>query len=689
MKNSVSLERRNFTIGAALGLGAVVTGISGVSDLFASIDKFDKEKGAFSIAPNIWLEIRKDNTILITIPRSELGQGVRTSLSMITAEELDADWDKILPVNAEGDSKYGNQSTGGSTSIRVFWETMRTAGAQVRLMLVAAAAKHWGVPANKLRTENSYVYESQSYRKISYGELIEKVADIPIPDIKSIKLKLPEEFKIIGKTKWHIDNPDIVTGKAVYSSDFKLQGMKYAVVIRSPHIGGKLKSFDDLDARKINGFIGAFSIPEGVAVVANSTYNAFKCADKIKTEWIDGPIMNVGSDIISNELSSLLDEMPDLPANTVKSFEHIYEVPLLAHATMEPMNSFANFKDGKCEIFTMTQNPQTARSAAAKALGIGEENVKVNVLLSGGGFGRGHRNDFVAMAALISKLSGYPVKLTYSKEDDIKNDFYRPMSVHKVKTGIDKNGAVTGWIHKVASQGTVKATDPQYDLPGIKNLDVAKNYGIPTGSWRAVNNTQVYFVNESAIDELAILANVDPFDFRLNITKDTRLRRVLETVAEKSEWTRKLPKNSGRGIASFVGYGAYSAHVVEVTLSKAGELKVDRIVAVLDCGIAINPGNIEAQFMGAAMDALATALKSEITVKNGRIMQSGFHDFEWLTIKEAPKLEFFVIPSNESPGGIGEVGFPAVSPALCNAIYNACGVRVRKLPIKHTSLKVL
>ncbi|MBX3044096.1 MAG: xanthine dehydrogenase family protein molybdopterin-binding subunit [Candidatus Kapabacteria bacterium] len=685
--NNTNIGRRRFTIGAVAGIGAVAVGISSPIELISQIGSYDKNKGAFSLEPNIWLEIRRDNTIIITIPRSELGQGVRTSLSMITAEELDADWNLIKAINAQGDKKYGSQGTGGSTSIRVFWDTLRMAGAQARIMLVSAAASIWGIPSSSCRTENSYVYEIGGSRKSSYGELIDKAGEMPIPDAAGIKLKQPDEFKIIGKTKWHIDNPEIVTGKAIYSSDFRTDGMKYAVVKRSPDIGGTLIKFNDDKAKIVSGYLQSFPINEGLAVVAENSYAAIQAADKIEVEWKPGPISNISSKDISKKMMELMGSLPELPNSTDKEIESIYEVPLLAHATMEPMNSFANFKDGKCEIWTMTQNPQTARSTVAKALDISEDDVTVNVLLSGGGFGRGHRNDFVGMAAQISQKAGFPIKFFYTKEDDIKNDYYRPFSIHKIKSGVDANGNITGWIHKVASQGTVKATDPQYDIINIQNLHDSHDFSIPTGPWRSVNNTQANFANESMIDELSLLAGADPLEFRLKMTKEPRLKKVIEYVADKSDWKKPLPKNWGRGVSSFVGYGGFSAHVVEVSVTNSGVLKVERVVAALDCGIAINPGNIEAQFMGSAIDALAVALKSEITIKNGQIEQSGFHDYEWISMRESTKIEVYIMPSNESPGGIGELGFPSVAPALCNAIYDACGIRVRKLPLKHTTLE--
>lgn len=682
-KNNIS--RRRFIFGSALTFAGIVTGFAASDKALAElIIAEDGNNKIMSFTPSVWVEITKDNELIVTIARSELGQGVRTSFSMIVAEELDADWDLVRVRNAEGDSKYGNQSTGGSTSIRTFWQPLRIAGAQAKKMLISAASLIWGIPESNCYSEKSFVYEKDGNRKLSYGELVDKALTLPVPPANSITLKKFTEFKILGKTKWNYDEPDIVQGKAKYGSDFRIEGMKYAVILRCPYVSGSLQSFDDKDALKVKSVLGVYQLSEGIAVVAENSFAALEGRNALKATWKNNS--DFSSEDIRKEWIDRIGTLPNLPANTSKFIEGIYEVPFLAHTTMEPMSAFAKFSDGKCEIWAGTQNPQTARTGVANALGVSYANVRVNVMLSGGGFGRRHDNDYIVMAAKISKASGYPVLFFYTKEDDIKNDDYRPASIHAVKAGITSDGKPSGWIQKVVSQGDVSPNNPIYDIPNITNQTASRSYGMRSGPWRSVDYTQNIFVNESLMDELAHLAGKDPYLFRYELARDTRLKNVLKLVAEKSNWGSNLPKGWGRGIAAFVGYGAYIAHVVDVSVSEEGKLKIHKVYAVVDPGFAINPGNVKNQIMGAAIDAFSTALNTEITVKNGEIQQSGFNNFRWLTMEDVPDFDIDVINTSETPSGMGEVGFPSVTPALCNAIFDATGIRIRKLPIAYTSL---
>jgi isoquinoline 1-oxidoreductase beta subunit len=679
-------SRRRFVFGTALTAAGILSGFTFSNRALAELIIEDKSKRIMSFAPSIWVEITKDNQVIITIARSEIGQGVRTTFAMLVAEELDADWEKIVAVNAQGDSKYGDQSTGGSTSVRVFWSTLRIAGAQARMMLIQAAAEIWGVSPDQCYTDKSYVYERNGSRKLSYGELIDNAIELPIPPANSVKLKTSSEFKILGKPQKNIDEPIYVTGKMKYGSDYRTEGMKYAVILRCPYIKGSLKSYDDTEAKKVKGVVGVYSISEGIVVVAENSWAALQGRDALRVEWNPGPNANLSSEQISNKFRSLISNFPSLPSNTVKEIEAVYEVPFLAHCTMEPMSAFAHYKDGKCVVYAGTQNPYVAKIRVASALGISRDSVQINVMNSGGGFGRRLETDYIEIAAKISKVSGYPVLFFYTKADDMKSDFYRPASVNALKAGIDKDGNPTAFYHQAISQGSVFAFEPSYNIPNVKTFADGYDFGINTGPWRSVDYTQNIFAIENFIDELAALAGKDPFQFRYSLAKDAKLKNVLSNVAENANWGSSLPKGWGRGIAAFVGYGAYIAHVVEVSVSEEGFLKIHKIYAVVDPGFPINPENIKNQIRGAAIDALSTALNTEITIQNGQIQQSGFHNFRWLRMDEVPEFDIEILTTSDTPSGMGEVGFPSVTPALCNAIFNATGIRIRQLPIGKTPL---
>lgn len=688
MDNTISETRRRFIFGAAMTVAGVISGFPFSNKLLADLIVFDEEKKILGFSPSVWVEITKDNYVIVTVARSEIGQGVKTTFAMIVAEELDADWNKVIAINSQGDRKYGNQLTGGSTSVRTFWTQLRQAGAQARQMLIEAAAKIWNISPDNCYTENSYVYERNGTRKLSYGELIDVAMELEIPPLSSVKLKPVSEFKILGKSQKNLDEPNYVTGKTIYGLDFRAPGMKYAVLLRSPYIGGSLKNYDAKDALNVPGVLGIYRIDEGLAVVAENSWAALNGRDAINVQWNPGPNPNLSTEQIFSTFRSLANKLDPLPPNTEKEIQVYYEVPFLAHCTMEPMGAFAHFKDGKCTIYAGTQNPQGAKQAVANTLGIPQENVDVNVLNSGGGFGRRLDVDYIIIAAKISKLSGFPILFFYTKADDIKFDHFRPASVHGIRTGIDKNGKPTGWVHLVVSQGGVFPNNPHYDIPNVKNLTNSYSFGIPEGPWRSVDYTQNIFAIESAIDELAYLAGKDPFQFRIELAKSQRLKNVLSKVAQNSNWGSSLPKGWGRGIAAFVGYDAYIAHVVEVFVTEEGFLKVKKIYAVVDPGFPINPMNIENQIRGAAIDALSTALNTEITIENGQIQQSGFHNFRWLHLDETPDFEIEILRTSDAPSGMGEVGFPSVTPALCNAIFNATGNRIRKLPLAKTPLTV-
>jgi isoquinoline 1-oxidoreductase beta subunit len=687
MTEETRISRRKFLIGiSATAAGTIVATVPG-ANVFGRYR--NEETGELlDFSPNIWISIDIDGIITVMNSRGEMGQGTRTTMAMLVAEELEADWEKIRVEQAPGDQKYGNQSTGGSYSVQLMFNTMRTAGAVARLMLITAAAQTWGINESQCRAENSYVIEISGSRKLSYGELAEKASTVPIP--LNPTLKDPKDFKVIGTRKMHIDSLDIVTGKAKFGIDVIVPGMKFAAAAFPPTVGGSIKSFDDTETLKIKGVIKTVRSNNTLAVIADNTWAAIKGVEALKTEWYPGPNASYSSEDISKSLYDKIGKLPDMPGNSIKVIEGVYEVPYLAHSTMEPMNCTADYKNDSMEVWASTQDAQSVRRNAANGAGLNESVVKANSMLTGGGFGRRLNADYASIGARISKLAGMPVKFMYTKSDCLQNDNYRPTSIHAMKAGIGANGASTGWAHKaIYGGGSSNPSNPPYKIGSPDNSSASGLSFLPTGAWRSVSNTQVIFANESFIDEIAFAAGIDPMEWRLNnFNGNGKLKTVLETLKEKSDWGKPLPAGWGRGVALFSGYGAYAGHVVEVSVSKEGNLKVERIVAVCDNNLVINPLNVESQILGAAMDGLSTAIKGEITIRNGSVEQSNWHDFEWCRIDETPKFEIHLIPSGGSPSGMGEVGFPSVTPALVNAIFNATGIRVRKLPISKTPLNV-
>lgn len=659
-------------------------------------------------APSVYLKINSDGIVTIIMHRSELGQGVKTALPMLIAEELEVDWDKIVIEQADADPKYGSQTTGGSTSIRRNWEPLRVAGATARVMLITAAANRWNVSIENCAAEKGFVVNNINNEKISYGNLVEDASKLPVP--KDVKLKDPKDFKIIGKRIHRVDTPDKIYGIAKFGIDVVIPGMYYAAVKRCPTINGKVLNFDGTTAKSVTGVSDVVQISSGVAVVADSTWRAFNGKDKLTIACVAGPNVVKSSQDLHNELVKKsktdgyeFEKRGDVnkKVENEKPLESIYEVPFIAHAPMEPMNCVATFENGKAELWAPTQNPQDARSEVAKALGISEDDVTVHVTLIGGGFGRRLVSDFAVEAAEISKASGKPVKLTWTREDDMKFGWYRPPSMHVMKGSVGSEGNAVKFSHHVIAPSIIQMRfapnlPPQnydiqegtvgleYQIPNMRIAGTTIKTNVPISWLRSVYNTQNPFAIESFIDEMAFTSETDPVEFRRKMLPyDSRLKNVLNVAADKSGWTteKNIPKGKGRGIALFKGYDSFCAQVAEVTVEDK-KIKVDRIVAVIDCGIVVNPDLVESQMEGSIAFALSAALKGEITIEGGEVKQSNYDDYEILTYNEMPIVEFHYIKNTYSVGGVGEVGVPPCAPAVCNAIFTATGKRIRKLPIK-------
>lgn len=688
-----------------------IVGLSGSGLLLAAYvpasilnAKPDGEPKIFS--PSVYLQIDSNGVVTVFVHRTEMGQGVQTSLPMLVAEELEVEVDKIRVVQANADAKYGSQSTGGSWSIRSTFEPFRIAGATARMMLISAAALKFGVDESKCFAENGYIKNTVNSKSFSYAELVDDAAKLTVP--KDVKLKDPKDYKIIGKRVPRTDTPDKLFGKAKFGIDIALPGMFFAVIMRPPVYGATLKNFDDSKTKKVNGVVEVIKISRGIAVIAKSTWSAIKGRDALVVDWDLGSNVNVSSDSIKKEMEShissdgfTLEEYGNpFSGNSkdAKVIEAIYEVPYIAHAPMEPVNAVANITKDKAEMWVSSQNPQDAQNRVAQLLNRKPEDIVLHVTLVGGAFGRKLRSDFAVEAAEISNVSGKIIKLMWTRDDDMKYGYFRPTSMHSMKGIVAENKVMEFKHHIIATsiraqdQGMPKtardydiagsATGWKYKFPYNKVSGTVVNTPVLISWLRAVYGTQNPFAIESFIDELAVAAEKDPLELRKELlVEDSRLKNVMLIAAEKAEWNKKLEKGKGRGIAIYEGYNSFCALVAEVTVN-GSKLSVDKYVAVIDCGIVVNPDTLESQIEGSIAFALSAALKQKITIKNGAIEQSNYDDFPLLTLSEMPKVEVHIIPSVEKVGGIGELAIAPTAPALCNAIYNSTGKRIRKLPIE-------
>jgi isoquinoline 1-oxidoreductase beta subunit len=680
-------------------------------------------EGKFASNPNAFIRIAPDDTVTIIVHKSEMGQGVYTSLPMLVVEELEADWNKVRVESAPAHPDYYHtkwgpfQGTGASSSVGSTWDQLRRAGATAREMLIAAAAKAWGVPADYCRAEKGYVLHTPSNRRYSFGELADRAAQIPVPE--AVLLKNPDEFKIIGKPVKRLDTSEKVTGKAVYGIDVRLPGMLTAVIARPPVFGARLKSFAAGPAEAIAGVKYVLPIDGGVAVVADSFWAAKKGCDALTVEWNEGPNAALSTDALRGKYAELA-KRPGLVArrqgNPVESLataakrvKAVYEVPYLAHAPMEPLNCVAHVRRDGCDIWTGTQFQTTDQQAACRITGLKPEDVRIHTTLLGGGFGRraNPNADFVCEAVQVSKAVGQPVKVVWTREDDIRGGYYRPMHYSELAAGLDTDGNPIAWIHRLVGESIAKGT-PFEDLlihDGIDHLSVegASDHpyaipnqlvdhhpvdnGVPVLWWRSVGHSFTAFIVESFLDELAAAAGRDPLALRFSLLEGhPRHRAVLKLAAAKAGWGQEVAAGMHQGLAVHKSFGSIVAQVAEVSVASDGRPRVHRVVCAVDCGIVVNPDTVHAQMESAIVFGLSATLYGAITFKDGRVQQSNFHDYPVLRMNEMPKVEVYIAESGEVPSGVGEIGTPPIAPAVCNAIFAATGKRVRRLPIRPEEL---
>jgi isoquinoline 1-oxidoreductase subunit beta len=669
-----------------------------------------------AFAPNAWLRIDADGRVTIVNSQSEMGQGTLTSMAMIIAEELDADWSRVRVEQSGADPAYGrggDQITAGSASIRGYLTTWRRAGAAAREMLVAAAAREWGVPAGELRAERGAVYHDATGRRLTYGELADKAATLPVP--QNPRLKTPEQFTLIGTRVPRLDTPDKVTGRAIYGLDVSVSGMLVATVARCPVFGGKLASFDATRAKAVPGVRHVVPIVSGVAVVADGYWAARRGREALTVKWNEGANARVGSAGIRQAFADAA-KQPGVVARrdgdatralaaARRVVEAVYEAPFLAHATMEPQNCTAHVRPDGCDVWAPTQAQTWAQDEAMRITGLPREKVRVHTTYLGGGFGRRGEVDYVIEAVELAKAVKAPVKVVWSREDDIQHDFYRPASHNVLRAALGPDGAPTAWLHRIVSPGIVAqrsrmwlrrvdgtavegAANQPYAIPNVQVEWTHKDLGIPVGYWRSVGASLNAFVVESFVDELAHAAGKDPLEYRRDLLRrSARHRGVLELAAARAGWDTPAPAGRHRGIAVAFSYGSWAAQVAEVSVGDDGRVRVHRVVCAIDCGLAINPDQIRAQMEGGIVWGLSAAVHGEITVAGGRVQQSNFHDYRVLRIDEMPVVEVHIVPSAEAPGGVGEPGVPPIAPAVCNAIFAATGKRVRRLPIRADELR--
>ena len=709
------------------------------------------ESAAFS--PSLFIGIQPDGRVIIVTHRSEMGTGIRTSLPLVAADELEADWSRVTIEQGIGDPRYGDQNTDGSRSIRDFYDTFRVAGATARTMLVSAAAAHWNVPVGECAAKNHEVVHTGSGRTLGYGALTAGAAKLPVPKPAQVTLKPKSAFRFIGKDTTIFDARDIVTGKAQFGHDVFRDGMVHASIEHPPVMGGTIVSIDDTGARAVRGVTATVRLDTlkppymfkplgGVAVIADNTWAALKGRKSLKVQWQDGPHAGFTSDPFKAQMVATARQAAKVAHNVGnvdaefakggKVLEAMYYTPLAAHASMEPPTAVAEFRDGKVEVWAPTQNPQAVQETVAEALGVDKKAVTCHVTLLGGGFGRKSKPDYCAEAALLSKQLGKPVKVVWTREDDIKFDYYHTTAAVYQKAAVDGRGRPTAWLqrsvfppiaamfdasaqHAMSMELELGLVDLPYDVPNLRMENGPAEAHVRIGWFRAVANNYHAFAAQSFADEMAHAAGRDPLEFQLDLLGpgnvidfkalglnyenygapydkfpyDTRrLRKVLEVAAEKAGWGKRKPGNGwGLGLAAHRSFNTYVASVVEVEVDAKGQVRIPRVHQVVDAGVIVNPDRVRSQFEGAAVMAVGMARTGEVTAAAGRIVQGNFNDYPVARMNDAPlQVNVHTIDSDAPPGGVGEPGVPPVLAAFCNAIFAATGKRVRELPLSRQKL---
>lgn len=724
------MQRRTFLLAGVSTAGALVLGVSLRRNWGRTADPGKQW------VPGPFLRINENDQISVTVARAEMGQGSRTALAMLVAEELDADWSRIEVIQGDLDPKYGDQFAGGSAVVRTSWQPLREAGAAARVMLITAAAARWKVPATECQASSGQVLHSGSGKSLRYGQLVTEAAAIPVP--QSPPLKEVASFKIVGTSRKNLDHPAVVRGAIQFGLDHRVPGMLFAVIQRSPVFGGQVRSIDDSAARKVPGVVEVIQLDadklppfgednpklaNGVAVLANSTWAAMKGREALKVDWDSRGGEGEGTEPMRAEAMRLARQTDQFtsrrggavdPAfrSAAKRVEAVYQTPLLHHASMEPMNCLADVRADRCEIWAPIQMPDYARLVGGKITGLNPEAVTVHVTRMGGAFGRRFYADYVAEAVYLSKAAGKPVQVVWSREDDVRHGRYRPAGYHVLRGGVSSSGSIAAWEHRLfnASRGhylewappTAKNFNPgelsRDDYPVAYGPAFSFGYStiksrIPRGQWRAVENSSNVFVTQGFLDELAHLAGVDPLEYRIKFYQEwkdildpergfdaARMIHVLQLAGEKSEWAKPLAAGRGRGVACCWANQSYIAEVVEVTM-QGNRLTVDRVVAAVDAGLVVHPEGAEAQVQGSINMGISAALGEEITVTNGAVDQGNFDRYPVMRMAQAPAIEVHFVPGGEKPGGLGEPALPPAAPALINAIYAASGRRIRRLPL--------